>query len=644
MSPAHDPFDLDLHRGDLTERRRVEARWSLARLILFAVAAGGWIPLRERPVAAGAVVAIGLVLFAGAVMRHRRLRRARVLSENMLLVASESATRRGGRLVVVRGGHRPADAAVPEAHTPPILDRGKIESLSAQEIEDLDLYAAPVGLFGLLNRTSTNEGQRRLRDWLEHPALEAGRILPIQAAVGALTHEASARLTLQAAAAGLRRFAVDLDSAAAATLRTRPLRAPGLHTFLRIWTLPSAIVLGACLVKMAMGQYEAAYFAFGWLGLNAMLCAPLRREIRAALQPWLHLRYGLAELGQTLSHCSAALAGMLQASADELSALRTIQDAIDPVVRTPIVARLAGRLAWADVGGFLHAVFNLAFFYDVHVARAVTRLVLPHKDEIRRAMSALADLEALTSLACFVVEQPITCRAELHGESSITIEAGRHPLVDPQEVVANDLRLDERVPTWLITGSNMAGKSTFLRMSAVNVLLAQVSGFATADRMALCPVRLLTDLRIRDDLGRHESYFLAEVRQLRRMVLPPEDGVPVLGLIDEPFRGTNSQERLAAGEAVLSHLLRSPHFFLIATHEQQLTRLAESHAARNVHFREDLTERGPVFDYRLQPGPAHVRNALRVLEREGYPAGIIAMAQDLLRAGHDANSPPATPA
>ena len=129
----------------------------------------------------------------------------------------------------------------------------------------------------------------------------------------------------------------------------------------------------------------------------------------------------------------------------------------------------------------------------------------------------------------------------------------------------------------------------------------------------------MTDLRARDNLSKDESYFLAEVRQLRRMVLSPADGRPVLGLIDEPFRGTNSQEQVAASLSVVEHLQGCGDFYLAATHERRLATLADEQAVKNYHFTEELKEGGLVFDYRLRPGPAQTRNALRVLEREGYP-------------------------
>ncbi len=210
--------------------------------------------------------------------------------------------------------------------------------------------------------------------------------------------------------------------------------------------------------------------------------------------------------------------------------------------------------------------------------------------------------------------------------TELRVTAGRHPLVSPERVVPNTAALSPTERLWVITGSNMAGKSTFLRMVGINVLLAQIGCVATADEMRWSPLRLITDLRARDNLADGESYFLAEVRHLRRMVLPPAGARPILGLIDEPFRGTNSHDQTAASVAVVQHLLGSDNLFLLATHDPHLTKLADGNSARNHHFRENLESAELVFDYSLHDGPALTRNALRILELEGYPAELVEAA------------------
>jgi DNA mismatch repair ATPase MutS len=303
--------------------------------------------------------------------------------------------------------------------------------------------------------------------------------------------------------------------------------------------------------------------------------------------------------------------------------LASVRDRSARVALPKALPRLHRTLQWLNIGGAAQVVMNLLFLYDLHLAHAISKQVLSRRDALLESLSAAAELEALCSLACFKYEQPQTCWPRLTSAVELHIEEGSHPLIPPEEVLPNSLQLVGEKRTWIITGSNMAGKSTFLRMAGINLLLAQMGSAATARGMRHCPLRLLTDLRARDNLARHESYYLAEVRQLRRMLEVPADACPVFGLIDEPFRGTNSEEQAAASVAVVQSLIEGPHLFLVATHERRLTELADGATAENYHFQETLEDSGMVFDYRLRPGAAHTRNAILILEREGYPEQII---------------------
>jgi DNA mismatch repair ATPase MutS len=257
--------------------------------------------------------------------------------------------------------------------------------------------------------------------------------------------------------------------------------------------------------------------------------------------------------------------------------------------------------------------------------------VVAQRDTLLQGLSALAELEALNSLACFSAEQTLACFPQLDTDTGLSIQNGQHPLVPDQENVPNSIQLTSDKRTWVVTGPNAAGKSTFLRMVGVNCLLAQIGAAVTAQVMHWSPVRLMTDVRVRDDLAKHESYFLSEVRRLRRIIRDSQVSPPILAFIDEPFRGTNSQERTAAGVALLEHILASGHLVLVATHEERLAQCAAGHPdAENYHFQEQLIDAGIKFDYCLRPGPAHTKTAIRILEQEGYPESFLERARGLM--------------
>ena len=607
--------------------RRAESWWSWGRLAAFLAAIAGWYPLTAAPALAAAVSALGVVTFAIAIIRHGRCRHARDAADRLLKIIDETSQRCGGQVALIRSHERPHGMPDGLDELPAILDAGSTWPLSEQERDDLDFYSPPVGVFGLLNRTSTAIGARRLADWLENPCLSPEHILARQAAVRWLQEHAAERSRLMAAAAGLRREDRSIYALIRAAQRAQPLSVSGNGASLRIWSLGSLALATYIAFQLATGNFVWLWALFGLCGVNGLLFQRIRGELAACLHLW-------RDVAQAVTGCLNVARCALADLPDETD-LKLLRRSFEQLARPAALPALGRRVGWSEGGGFIKEFFNVIFFYELHIAAAILKRAVPIRDELQSGMSALADLEALLSLACLAWEQPVGCYPVPQENTALNIRAGLHPLIAPDRAVPNDVQLDDKLHIWIITGSNMAGKSTLIRMIGVNVLFAQIGTIATAEAMTFSPVRLLTDLRARDDLSQDASYFLTEVRQLRRMILPPEGSTPVLGLIDEPLRGTNSQEQVAASLAVVRHLLDSRDMFLIATHDHKLTELADGRAAANRHFREDLNADGLVFDYLLRPGPATTRNALRILEREGYPSELVARARQWIEAEDD---------
>lgn len=596
----------------------VESAWSWARVITFAALCTLWYPVRDSDLSVVGVAGCSLAAFMYCLRRHAAVRRQRESAERLLMVLRESRERLGGAIRCVRGNDSPRPLSVPA----PLLDDGPTWTLTGQEIDDLDYHAPPVGLYGLLNRTSSCFGAARLARMLGRTLLNPSRLRARQESVRWLDEHPEVRFVMLEGAAALRGRDDLLARLHAAIEGVAPLDHPSSVTIARIW---SGVTLGLtcwmCYVA-AFGRYGAAYALLLLLMMNAGIFRTFAAKLKAALSPW-------RELTDTMeSYWTAAGAAARRLPDDgELGALR---DAMRAVADDAVLPRLVRRLGWVDVGGLLHTLLNQLLFYDLHVAQGVLSIAVRRRDDLLRGLSALGDVEALTSLACFGWEQPDTCYPMISDGGGWSIEDGRHPLIEPRRAVANSLSLDAQSRIAIVTGSNMAGKSTFLRMAGVNAVLGLVGAAVCARRMTLSPVRLTTDLRVRDNLADDESYFLAEVRHIRRMVSPPVDDAPLLGLIDEPFRGTNSDEQAAATLALVEYLKQTPYWFIVATHERRVTELADDLVARNFHFAENLDERGMVFDYQLRSGPARRRNALRLMAREGFPAELLRLADQFV--------------
>jgi len=389
-------------------------------------------------------------------------------------------------------------------------------------------------------------GARRLRDILDAPLLSADPIIQRQQAVQWLDRHDDQRIRVMASALPLRGRSGHLDRLVGLLHRAHHPPAPALSKGIKVWSLCCGLFCGLVVVQVVNAQYHW----IAGLGVLMALNGLIRYLWRAMLRNRNDAASAYIEMAPTLT-CLHAHAGQANRDLPDQTALHVLKGCFHEVVTQGRIPALCGWLEWASLGGMIWALLNYLVFYDFHVAEAVLRHIASNRDILLRGLSATAELEALTSLACLAAEQPVACYPRPATETTIEIMEGRHPLVPEAQSTANGIRLTPDHRTWVITGPNAAGKSTFLRMVGVNVLMAQIGTAAAAADMRWSPVRLMTDVRIRDDLARHESYFLSEVRRLRRMVLDADRSTPILGLIDEPFRGTNSQERVAGGIALI---------------------------------------------------------------------------------------------
>lgn len=244
----------------------------------------------------------------------------------------------------------------------------------------------------------------------------------------------------------------------------------------------------------------------------------------------------------------------------------------------------------------------------------------------RRWLAALGEVEALAALAGLAYDNPdwaVPGYAPAASAAGLLDAPGlAHPLLPAAGRVANDVRVGPAGTFLLVTGSNMAGKSTMLRAVGVNVVLAGAGAPVCARAFRLPPLTLWTAMRIEDSLTGGVSTFLAEARRLKAVL--DAAGPGLLYLLDEPFRGTNARERRVAVQRVVAHLVARGAIGAVATHDLDLADepfLAP--AARPVHFAETVVDGaagpGMRFDYLARPGLAQTTNALRVLELVGLP-------------------------
>lgn len=265
---------------------------------------------------------------------------------------------------------------------------------------------------------------------------------------------------------------------------------------------------------------------------------------------------------------------------------------------------------------------------DLRLYRRSQKLTAAYPQQLRALFEAVGLVDMAIATLSFRATLPRWCPPEFSEENAFVFTGLFHPLL--RDPVENSGRFTKDV---LLTGSNASGKSTFLKALAVAALLGQSLCTCPAARCRFRPGPVLTSMAVKDDISSGESYFMAEVRSLKRLTDAARLGGCLL-FIDEILRGTNTGERLAASQAVLEELHRRDCLCVAATHDRELTwRLGSAY--HNYHFQETLTEEGVRFDYALHDGPANTQNAIRLLGLLGFPQATVRRAEELAQQGEE---------
>lgn len=265
---------------------------------------------------------------------------------------------------------------------------------------------------------------------------------------------------------------------------------------------------------------------------------------------------------------------------------------------------------------------RMVFHVDLIKFNRMLAFLRGHIENVDALISMTGFLETAVSIWAFRQSlQEGYCIPEFSGEMGLELEEGYHPLLT--RPVKNGISASRGV---LLTGSNASGKSTFLKTVALNAVLAQTIHTCTADRYSAPLYHVYSSMALRDDLGSGESYYIVEIKALKRILDAAAAGQqPVLCFVDEVLRGTNTVERIAASTQILASLGTSGILCFAATHDIELTDLLGDRFD-NYHFEEEVKEGDVVFNYRILSGKATTRNAIRLLELMGYDERIIRLA------------------
>src|SRR6185369_4742006 len=508
----------------------------------------------------------------------------------------------------------------------PGTDQSRLPDASHPFESDLDITGER-SLHRLLDCCVTREGSERLRSWLLSPRPDAQLISHRQKLVRELKGHSLFRDKLQLLSAVAR-----INTAGPARSKSGPTH--WNSKVLVEWierSGPRSSLLPTVIFLSILSALNIASIVLWALDLIPRIW-PLVLLIYLGASYW---RYSLIAgawgelqgLEKALTHFQLVFGYLESRSYQRTPALAEICAAFAEEGKRPsLEMRKLGRLAAAlgvRTNPLLSLLVHLIGPWDFFFTYKLEQVKKEIAHLLPRWLDAWHELEALNSLANFAYLNSHYVFPELIADTDrfVASDLG-HPLLKPESKVCNDFELDGESRIVILTGSNMAGKSTFLRTIGVNLSLAYAGAPVNATHLQTSLFRLFTCIKVSDSVQDGLSYFYAEVKRLQALLAATKmnDRLPVLFLIDEIFRGTNSRERLIGSRSYIRALSQGPAMGLIATHDLELIKLAdEIEGVTNNHFREEVHDGRMVFDYRLRPGPCPTTNALKIMSLEGLP-------------------------
>lgn len=485
------------------------------------------------------------------------------------------------------------------------FDAGETERSPNEYYEDLDIFGAG-SMFQLLNRTSTTNGKAALAGLLKHSLLQSASITAQQEAIKALAPQHDARQLIVAGALANKDATNNL-----ADLDTWLNEPPFMLT--KKWLLFARFALPV--LNIAALIFYLYTDVYGLLSLTVLLS-------------WLHVGYA-AKYTNMQSMVLGKKQEVLNAYAAVLSAFNTTHPGSSPLLQTlqqqtksayGQISRLSQLVSLLDqrLNILVNILLNSFFLYDLQCLVALEKWKAKNKVHLAKWIDSVGQIECLVSLSTYAFNHAENVYPTLAGGGLlIKGSAVYHPLIPKKSNVSNDVCLGKTNKLLLITGSNMSGKTTYLRTVGINTLMAQCGLPVCAASFHFSPVKIYSSIRISDSLQEQTSYFMAELKRLQYIKKSIESNEPSLVLIDEILRGTNSEDKYHGSEQFVEQLIKYNSLALFATHDLKLSSLQNQHPGviENYCFESVIKNDELIFDYTILRGVAKNKNASFLMKK-----------------------------
>lgn len=489
--------------------------------------------------------------------------------------------------------------------------RKKIQSdtfqvLSDKTCNDLDFHE----FFMIADRTNSKVGQQYLYNKLRTIPLDSDNLVLTEKLIEYFTVNADSRTDIQTQLAKLNEHEVFYITS---LFQDEHLKPPKWFFVIRLLSFTSLLSFILMFFNQAIFFVLAAVFIIN-IGIHYWNKKNLNQYL-SSIPQLLRLNNVAGVLFKI--DCLRELNPDLQDSINILDKIR------DRMMFFKLEAKLQGEME-AVFWGILE-LFKILFLIEPLLLFGVLRRLDTKRKEIEAVFVFVGQVDALISIASLRKGLVKYCIPTITPEQKrIVATEVYHPLI--VDCVSNSIRVDKK--SILLTGSNMSGKTSFIRTIGLNVISGLTLNTCFAEHFIMPRMGILSAIRISDDLMNDKSYYFEEVQTIKEMINQSENGKPNLFLLDEIFKGTNTVERISAGKAVLSYLTRSENVVFVSTHDIELADLLNKEYELH-HFSEKVDHKTVDFDYKLKEGRLKNRNAIRILQINDYPEVIINEAIEL---------------
>ncbi len=537
----------------------------------------------------GIVGTIGLLIFGLVVNRHKKIAFDRKQRELLIQINQQEIK----RLDLVLTDFDQGDDFIDDNHN---------------YTSDLDVFGSN-SLFQLLSRTAIPTGRKKLATWLRAPA-SSDEVLKRQKAIAELKDKNNWRQNFYAFPRHQQDLKVEEKYKTFNDwINEQPIE--GLKKKFVSGVILATVNLSVVLLVML------SILNYKFLILSMILGFGLIRSLQESTQKATDASETGVKLLSSYQLLMKWLASEQWSSVmvqEQLSLIQTPKSAVHEINK---LKRLLDTLS--SRGNGLYWIFNSLFAIDIHLVIRIEKWKQDNSSHFQSWIDAISEVEALAGIAGFAYANPEYSVPELVGkEFRLNSQNLAHPLIKSAKRVGNDFNIEGEGKIGVITGSNMSGKSTFLRTVGINLLLAQIGAPVCASSFKFSPTQLFTSMRTSDNLEESVSSFYAELKRIERLLQLVSNKEPIFFMLDEILKGTNTQDRHLGAQSLIKQLGKEKCTGLISTHDISLGEISnEAKNIVNLHFSSEIVDHELLFDYSLKSGVCQSFNASELMSRIG---------------------------